>query len=222
MLDERVAVSSTRIGSRVRSFTELLPNSNTKRGKPLDYIFERTLYRPRDAITFANECFAVGIGKLKLAWKDIQTAEEKYSRNMLLSLRDEWKATYPGVDQVVEKFRSSPMRMTPEQMSSILDDVALLLSDLKFDGIRWLTDVTNPIWISPPGQNDFSVYQDLLEVLFSIGLIGCATNTSGEPLFYYDDSLYVTRKSTFEKIKYFNVHRAYQSGLEIRPKSETS
>lgn len=222
MLDERVAVSSTRIGSRMKSFTDILPNSNARRGKPLDYIFQRTLYRPRDAITFANECFEVGIGKLKLAWTDIQTAEEKYSRNMLLSLRDEWKATYPGIDQLVEKFRSSPMRMTPEQIALILDDAALLLSDLDFKGIRWLTDVTNPIWISPPGENDFAVYQGLLEVLFSIGLIGCATYTSGEPIFYYDDSLYVTRKSTFEKIKYFNVHRAYQLGLEIHPKAEIS
>lgn len=222
MLDERVTVSSNRIGSQVRSFSDLLPNSNSRRGNSLEYILQRTLYRPRDAITFANECFEVGTGKLKLAWTDIRTAEEKYSRNMILSLRDEWKATYPGIDQLVEKFRSSPMRMTPEQMSSILDDGALLLSDLNFKGMRWLTDATSAIWISPPGQEDFSVYQRLLQVLFSIGLIGCTTNTSGEPIFYYDDSLYVMRKSTFDKIKYFNVHRAYQLGLEIRPKSEMS
>lgn len=40
-------------------FSDVFPNKGKHRGTlPIDYIVERTLFRPRDAIQFANECFA--------------------------------------------------------------------------------------------------------------------------------------------------------------------
>jgi len=94
---------------------EVLPNQNNAMGKPLDYILERTLLRPRDAIAFANECLAVGVGKGRLSWDDIKTAERSYSNTRVLALRDEWKGTYPGIGAVIDKFRRSPTRLTSEE-----------------------------------------------------------------------------------------------------------
>lgn len=216
MLDDRTAISAARAGLSAKCLSELLPNGNATMGKPVKYIIDRTLLRPRDAITFANECFAVGLGKNKLAWTDIHAAERDYSMNLLLSLRDEWKGTYPGIDKVVEKFRGSPSTMTKDELSLRLDEAILLLSDRTFSGVRWLTDVSSEMWAARPGPIEFHVYQPLLEVLFSTGLIGCSTNDPSDSVFYYDDPKFVSRATSLDKTNFFTLHRGFHSGLEAR------
>jgi hypothetical protein len=79
LLDERVRVSAQAAGLSAQAVSELLPNPNPTMGKAIDYIFDRTLLRPRDALSFLNECLKVGAGKEKLSWNDIKTAERSYS-----------------------------------------------------------------------------------------------------------------------------------------------
>lgn len=222
MLDERVAVAASKVGLTAKTIDELLPNPNKTRGNPLDYLLERTLMRPRDAISFANECFVAGAGKSRLTWDDIHAAEPIYSSKMVLSLRDEWKSTYPSIDKAVEKFRGSPMKMTREELTPRLDEILLLVTDPKIAGVGWLTAVSGEMWNAPPGDTDFAVYQPLLEILFTTGLIGCATKEKAQPTFYFNDPHFVSRSTSFERAMYFHVHRAYQAGLEIKPSAETN
>jgi len=146
LLDERVRAVAKASDLNASTVKEVLPNQNNTMGKPLDYMLERTLLRPRDAIAFANECLAVGVGKGRLSWDDIKTAERSYSNKRVLALRDEWKGTYPGVGAVIDKFRRSPTRLTSEEFQALLDEIMLLLSDPKFEGVRWLTDATTAMW----------------------------------------------------------------------------
>jgi len=217
MLDERVAVAAAKSGIVAKTLDDLLPNPNKTRGNALDYILDRTLMRPRDAISFANECFIAGADKNRLGWEEIQSAEPIYSSKMLLSLRDEWKGTYPSIDKAVEKFRGSPMKMSREELTPRLDEILLLVSDPKIDGVGWLTAVSSEMWNSPPGVYDFTIYQPLLEILFSTGLLGCATKERALPTYYFEDRHFISRSTTFAKAMYFHIHRAYQSGLEIKP-----
>jgi hypothetical protein len=217
MLDERVNVAAAKVGLTAKTMDDLLPNPNKTRGNALDYIIDRTLMRPRDAIAFSNECFIAGADKNKLTWEDIQEAEPRYSGKMLLSLRDEWKSTYPSIDKALEKFRGSPMKMTREDLTPRLDEILLLVSDPKIAGVGWLTAVSNEMWNSPPGIYDFKVYQPLLEILYSTGLVGCATRDRADPVYYFEDPQYITRESTFTKALFFHLHRTYHAGLEIKP-----
>lgn len=220
LLDERVAIACERSGLQEKTMSELLPHANKARGKPLDYLLDRTLLRPRDAITFANECFNVGVGKSQLTWVDIQAAEREYSIKLLLALRDEWKGTYPGIDRVFEKFRGSPIKMSRKELCHRLDDVMLLPADRDFPGSRWLTDVSTLMMNSYPGDDGFELYQPLLVVLFSTGLIGCATRDSAVPIFYFDDPNFIKRETNLEKITTFFIHRGYHAGLEVRSNSD--
>lgn len=62
---------------------------------PLDYILDRSLLRPRDAILFVNECIEAARGKSEISFRDIRQAEKVYSEDRLRSLYDEWHSVYP-------------------------------------------------------------------------------------------------------------------------------
>ncbi|MGH2702943.1 MAG: P-loop ATPase, Sll1717 family [Actinomycetota bacterium] len=217
LLDERVRVAAKEVDLEARTISDLLPRANSTRGKPLDYIFDRTLLRPRDALAFANECLNVGVGKGRLAWNDIKTAERNYSAGRILALRDEWKGTYPGIDRVVEVFRRSPFRITRDDFQRRLDEVMLLLSDPLFPGVHWLTAATNSMWTSGPESTWAEIYQPLIRILYNIGLVGIGAGNSGAPVFLLDDPRFVEQQSNLDGSEYFYIHRTYHEGLDMRP-----
>ena len=89
LIDERVRYVSKRNDSGLASVDDLLPHTNSTRGCAFDYILERTLMRPRDTISFINECLSLSSGQGRLTWGDITRAEKSYSEKRLLALRDE-------------------------------------------------------------------------------------------------------------------------------------
>ncbi len=189
-------------------------------GKPLDYLLDRTLLRPRDALAFVNECLRVGVGKLKLPWSDIKTAEGAYSAGRLQALRDEWKGTYPGIDRVLEVFRRSPARMTKAEFGNRLDDFMVLPAERNFAGVKWVTDVSTQLMTSGPDSTWADRYSALLSVLFRIGLIGLSRGPgSGAPVFQIDDPGFVNHDSNLEKAEFFYVHRMFHQGLDVQTAS---
>lgn len=71
---------------------------DTKYFRPLDFMLERTLYRPRDVIAFLNACIGAADGHSRITKQMAEEAEKQYSESRLRSLRDEWKDSYPAVD----------------------------------------------------------------------------------------------------------------------------
>lgn len=113
LLDHRVrAAAEQHSFEGLTSIEDLIPRPNSTRGNALDHIINRTLMRPRDAIAYLNECFALAAGKPAITWDIIHAAEKPYSNNRLLALRDEWKPTYPGIDRVFHIFHQAPVPMT--------------------------------------------------------------------------------------------------------------
>jgi len=216
LLNERVRAVAQGTDLDARSITEILPNPNNTMGKPIDYILERTLLRPRDAIAFANECLAVGVGKGRLSWADIKTAERSYSSKRVLALRDEWKGTYPGIEKVIDKFRRSPVRMTSEEFQVRTDEIMLLLSEPSFEGVKWMTDATAAMWSSGPTTTWFETYQPLTLILYNIGLIGMSTTGRATPTFFSDDPHFLEQESHVDRRDAFYVHRTYHEGLDVQ------
>jgi hypothetical protein len=220
MLDERANVAGKRAGFDANVFSEFLPGSNATMGKPVDYILDRTLLRPRDALAFANECFKVGSGKDRLTWTDIKTAERTYSIGRVLALRDEWKGTFPGIGDAVEKFRHAPMRMNREEFQKCLDDAILLMGSDRFDGLAWMTRATAHFWAASPDMTWSETYQPLIGIFYRIGLIGVAPRGVSNPIFIADDPHFVDQTSNLEVAEHFFLHRTYHKGLEIKSSGE--
>lgn len=64
---------------------------------PLDYLLDRTFLRPRDVISFFNECISVAGGRAKISLSDVKEAEAIYSKGRFRSVADEWHADFPNL-----------------------------------------------------------------------------------------------------------------------------
>ncbi|WP_157965812.1 P-loop ATPase, Sll1717 family [Euzebya rosea] len=213
MLAQRVPVAATRHELDIESISKLLPHTNRTRGSALDYIIDRTLLRPRDAIAYLNECLAIAAGKSRLAWKDITNAESAYSKNRLLALRDEWKGNYPGIEDVVMQFRGAPPRMTRDDLNSVLEKIALLPADPSFSGVVWVTELSSSVWLYDVSWEE--MYHPILRLLYRLGFLGCSGKSSSKPTFYSDDEMALDSETGLAKCEYFYVHRTYQAALEM-------
>jgi hypothetical protein len=216
LLSERArAASEQHEIAAVDSIDDLIPNPNNTRGNALDYILDRTLMRPRDAIGYLNECFVLAAGKPKLTWEVIQGAERPYSYKRLLALRDEWKPTYPGIDQVFTKFRQAPVPMTRDELIRRLDEAILLLADREFLGVVWMTKLSELVWDA--GDNEwFDMYHPLFRLLFTLGFVGCRLSGMDSVTYTYDNPDFAELISNFQKTAQFDIHPAFRAALDAR------
>lgn len=83
--------------SRQLTMRDVFQN-DTKYFKPVEFMLDRTLQRPRDVIAFLNACFSVSDGQSKITKHLAELAEKDYSESRLRSLRDEWGEMFPAVD----------------------------------------------------------------------------------------------------------------------------
>ncbi len=198
------------------TLAELLPNPNRTRGNPLDYILDRTLLRPRDAILFLNAAIHEATGKRTVSWEDIQRAEVEYSRERLDALRDEWKNPYPDIDKVFEQFRSKPPRLDQEQLIATLDDVVGLLADRAFQGTVWLTELSAPIWEAGSSARSWEeMYGRLASLLYEVGFIGIVRRPGEAAAYSYQASSPAPNGSMLEATQ-FEIHPGFRRALQVR------
>lgn len=216
MLDERVRVAGERAGQPdLTTVAEILPARNARRGDAFDFILPRTMMRPRDALSFLNIAHELAAGKPKLSWENLNEAEPEYSRNRLLALRDEWKRSYPGLEEVFSAFAGAPPVMSPENLIKCLDEVAMLLASPTFAGRDWLMDVTQSMWQgSNQEPSGLSTYRELIEILFNIGFIGFRM-ASLRAVFSQEQPEFLNQHHAFSSIAAFVVHPAFWATLGI-------
>jgi hypothetical protein len=221
LLDERARVAAEEYGMKgIVGIRSMLPEPNRTRGNAITFILDRTLMRPRDAIAYLNECFILAGGRPRLAWTDIQRAERPYSMNRLSALRDEWKATYPGIDRLFKLFTHCPCPMERRELTSLLEESVMLLANADFPGTPWMTDLTEPIWNNIASEW-VDMYYPLLRLLFNIGFIGCGSET-GSPVYVHDDPDYGEQISNFDSAVKFYVHPAFRAALDVEMLSSSN
>jgi hypothetical protein len=219
LLDERVRYLSEQSGGELdlTSISDLLPSANKARGYALDYILERTLMRPRDAISFVNECISRHSGKDHLTWDEIISAEAAYSEKRLFALRDEWKPTYPDIQMVFGVFRKAILPMTKQQFSDYLDEAMLLLSDDSgFRGSRWMEALSAAMWKSNGHSSWTDLYQPLTRMLYEIGFIGIARPPKTKMIYSYQDATLADNPTVLDSVTRFSVHPAYHMALDLK------
>jgi hypothetical protein len=218
MADERARIAAEDAGLEgIGGVGDMLPEKGRARGDPVDYILRRTLMRPRDVIAFLNECLSGAAGKSRLAWADITAAEARYSQNRLLALRDEWKTNYAGIDKAFDVFRGAPGEMSQDEVTAYLDNVALLMVDPTFAGVRWVTDVAEPLWsggMAPEAWSDS--YQPLVKFFYDIGFLGVVTG--GHAHFAQDEPGFVDAPASLQRETRYAIHPAFQPTLGVREK----
>jgi hypothetical protein len=194
-----------------------LPNRGG-RGDALDYVFERTMLRPRDVIMYLNAAVRVAGEPRKLTWEHLTSAELEYSKDRLNALRDEWRDPYLDIDKALEKFRGSSAEMTQEELSKSLDDIALLPADTSFRGNIWLSHLTEKIFEgNNSGRSWEELYGPLVRLLFDIGFLGVSYPPSYHDMFSYNLEAKAQQPALdLRPTTRFVIHKAYRAALYNR------
>lgn len=104
LVDKRIAfLVKRRYTKKVVGWDDIFP-AHVDKEETIDYLSERTLYRPRDMIAFMNECVHEAAGDNKITAHTIKMAEEKYSYDRLHSLATEWQIIFPELLGVAQMF----------------------------------------------------------------------------------------------------------------------
>lgn len=217
LLEQRVIAASEHFDVKPPlTLDELLPNVNRSRGDALDFILDRTLMRPRDAIMYLNAAVREGGGRRKLSWDDIRGAEQEYSKERLRALRDEWKDPYLDIDQVLEVFRGSTSAFGRDRMSLQLDEVAMVLALPDFRGGVWLTQLCDQLLFGSGEKSWVEQYGKLVTLLYDIGFIGISENTRDRPIFSYESDAEIDVKSleVTDRTR-FVIHPAFRAALSV-------
>lgn len=196
------------------TFNDVFPKPKKgETGEAIDYIIERTLLRPRDAIQFANECFRVAYDRPKISWRAVFAAEASYSHKRLKSLKEEWSDYYPNLDKTVEILRSIPSPFTRSNLSS--DRLNALAEEL-FDGddrdkctalAKFLYDPEARIT-----ENDFQY--EVIMCLYHVGVIGIKITTVDTFLWSNIDQPRIS-KSEAKRANKIKVQKMFKHALEI-------
>lgn len=186
----------------------------SRRGKKnsLEYILERTFYRPRDVISFVNHIIENANNKSTFTKDIIAKAEPAYSLERFQALEDEWIENYGKISIICEFLRGinngfKIKSINETQFADVfLDDNAqtALRGELAQALIDWKKGVINYI----------GFLKQLLFVLFRIGVLGVKKGPTYPVAFYYTKEVIIEKSDISHNSKFY-VHPALYSYLKV-------
>lgn len=193
---------------------EVFPNPKKgETGEAIDYIVERTLFRPRDAIQFCNECFLVAADRPRISWRAIHAAEANYSTKRLKSLREEWFEYYPALEITAEILRGIAVPFTRSSLfGKRLEEIAMELHEAEYHDPCAIT-ITR---LYTPGSklSEADAISQILMCLYHVGMIGIKISTLGTFIWSHIDQPRIS-KSEIKRANQIKVHKMFRNALEI-------
>ncbi len=196
-------------------FTDIYPAAEKYGSGPaIDYIIDRTLLRPRDAIQFANECFAIAADRPKISWRAIFAAEANYSNKRLQSLKEEWSEYYPALGVTIESIRGLN---TPFTRSSITSErIAEISTELH--GLTCndpCVRISKDLYGTGRGVSEADFVSQILMCLYHVGVIGVKISTLDTYIWSNIDQPRIS-KSEIKRANHIKVHKMLRHALEIK------
>jgi energy-coupling factor transporter ATP-binding protein EcfA2 len=198
------------------TIVDILPQPRKRRKEEtIDYILERTFYRPRDVLAFFNTCFELSDGMLNLTWSKIEKAEEEYSKQRLNSIIDEWKDSYFGLPAL---FPMLPRLGEKFELSSILDtDIDKIFSHKMVTECPWLTFLQDQYCNDRMSFNE--IKYEFLNVLYLIGIVGFKQKGDNKVVYSFEQPLDMTSHVKNFPESTIHVHKMFWKAFEINAKS---
>lgn len=154
LIKHKYAVKTNVLFSDVFHFT-------VKNETAANYIVERTMLRPRDAIDFVNFCLSQGDGVSSLNEDHVFEAEEKYYNSRKNAINKEWLSRYRHISDYTDSI-------------ALINKKEFTKNDIGSD-IQAVMDFLMSKSTAEDDSNDENIATDfnaLLDVWFTIGLIG--------------------------------------------------
>lgn len=172
MLDERIAIlvreQYTNTPIKLRT---LFPPSIGKESF-VEYLLNRTLCRPRDAIAFVNECIRRSDGKGQVSVQTVRDAEREYSAQRIESLAYEWFVQHPKLKDCINILERMPAEFKLSAITKEKVDAFALAHAI--DGEHDSDPVIRAAYtfINSGHSNQHSFVIALVKVLFKVGVLG--------------------------------------------------
>ena len=163
----------------------------------LQYILDRTLYRPRELIQFCNQSIEKApIGAKLIDGAAVLSAEPEYSRDRAQDIAAEYQWEYHGIDEVLETFRGASYRFSRKDLE--LHCLQLITGDKRcLKAQEWLCAMTE---------------DKLIRVLWRVGFLrACPDTARGLTHFAGGGYLGPHQLSTLnlESAKEFQIHEMF-------------
>lgn len=215
MLNDRVAFMFRRQYTREGvTLADILVSNQIEQRSLVEYILDRTFFRPREAIIFLNECIAKAEGKSKITIGILKQAEITYAQQRFVSLADEWRRDYPNLHKAAQVLLGK--RLTPFNPKDVSADdcerVSLaILEDQHDDPIRACCE---GYYLAAKKSSEFEFLQGILAIFYQVGLIG----VKGEPhlsrLWSFMDEP-VLEHSHIHENSIIDVHKTFWAALGV-------
>lgn len=157
------------------SFDDIFPTKMDQKSGS-DYIIDRTLLRPRDAIIFVNLCLLESEGQSEITSAIVKRAEKTYSHNRIESLEYEWFVEHPFLSLYIETLHHKSNKF---KVSSIkneeLDSLIIKLAENFSSHPDIVTQAALDYLKSNYPQSDemmIKFKQNLLYTLYKVGAVG--------------------------------------------------
>ncbi|ALQ52155.1 P-loop ATPase, Sll1717 family [Nitrosomonas ureae] len=196
LLNKRIELLvSEQYTSKTIKLAQLFPDSINKVDF-IDYLLTRTLYRPRDAIAFINECLRRSEGKGSVTVQSIREAEIEYSAQRIEYLTFEWLNHYPKLNEyltIIERMKSKfkLSMITKEKIDNFALNYAMNGEHSPDPVIRAAYTYINE------NMSPHSFIITLTKALYTIGILGIKADGFSPTLWSYSD----TRPPTDGQIK---------------------
>jgi hypothetical protein len=210
MVDLRIQQSSNR-----ELKLDTLFEKTTSTNPALEYIFERTFLRPRDAISFFNRIFEIAPQKTFISMATIKQAEIKYSIERLNAIEDEWSENYGEISKITTFLHGMHNGFNLRNVKD--DGFAELLVEQDFvNNFKGdLFDVCQKWMVAKNDNVNFRTFlSEVFEILYRMGIVGIKRNSTTPIEFYYNELGPVNKTDFLGDIKIY-VHKALQSVLRI-------
>lgn len=214
LIDKRLSfLVSRKYTKRTVGWDDIMPATIDK-VSTLDYIVERTFYRPRDMIAFINECIGHASGHQKITAHTIKLAEEQYSYKRLQSLATEWQIVHPKLFEVSQMLFGMPHRFQLHFASEawLSEKYSEIVDSLSGENAGNIGLVLEGLY-SPAG-NFNSIRNNFFRELYSIGVIGVKTGSSSTISWAYKDSRALS-PGQLKPNSYIYIHPMFYRALDI-------
>lgn len=176
LLDKRMAkLVREQYTTRPVKMKELFPDSIHKLNF-IDYLLDRTLWRPRDAIAFVNECLKRSDGKGRVTLTTVTQAEIEYSAMRVDSLCYEWMTHYPNLADYLSLLEKKPGHFKLSTFAKEEIESFCLLHCMS-DGENSIDPVIRAGCIYLNGGSLHAFVTCLVKTFFEVGIAGIKTDS---------------------------------------------
>ena len=199
-------------------FKDIFPLS-VGRIDPFDYLLERTLYRPRDIISFINKCLFHAQGKTEVSPKIIKEAEADYSQNRMQALVQEWKSAFPSLSIILKLFSGRKSRLSYHDFTneSFIEEFILNYDDTVKDLYDPFHKLTKQYLESSQTKANgicSEIAKKMISQLYRVGVVGVKLSADERVQYAHFDTPYLAEERISSDAKVY-IHKMLHRALAI-------